>query len=232
MISLMNSRTHALSVFSLMLGLSFFVSKYSLTAQTIVDKRTPQQVKASYLEHQGDFDYLLGDWEFTSENKESGKGRGFWSAIRLAEGAQILDEYRAVSPSGKTTYYASSTLRAYNAVLDRWDLVSADFGTGLQNIGTARRVGSEMHVEQKLRGIGQKPSRWRIRFYNIKSNSFSWTADRSLDGGKTWEHKHQQIEARRIGPSRSLGQLAPSRNPVGLRTRKSTIAGETLRDAP
>jgi hypothetical protein len=42
-----------------------------------------------------EFDYLLGDWEFTSEDKEHGKLRGYWSAVKLAEG-QILDEYRVV----------------------------------------------------------------------------------------------------------------------------------------
>ncbi|MGI9168065.1 MAG: hypothetical protein ACR2G5_17080 [Pyrinomonadaceae bacterium] len=33
-------------------------------------KRTPEQIKASYNAHQNEFDYLLGDWEFTSISKE------------------------------------------------------------------------------------------------------------------------------------------------------------------
>jgi hypothetical protein len=174
----------------------------------VTARRTPEQIRASYDAHQGDFDYLLGDWEFTSVSVEFGQGRGFWSAVRLAEGAQILDEYRVVGDSGET-YYASSTLRAYNAVLDQWELVSAESGTGLQNVGTARRVGSEMHIEQKFGVMSPNPSIWRIRYYDIRPDRFSWTADRSLDGGKTWERKHLQIEARRIGPPRSLGPLAP-----------------------
>src|SRR5437899_9633470 len=98
--------------------------------------RTREQMKASYEAHQGDFDYLLGDWEFTSVSHEFGPGHGVWSAVRLAEGSPILDEYRVVGDSGET-YYASSTLRAYNAVLDQWELVSAESGTSLQNVGTA-----------------------------------------------------------------------------------------------
>ena len=112
-----------------------------LRAQS-VPQRAPEQLKASYAAHQGDFDYLLGDWEFTSVSREFGAGCGYWSAVRLAEGAQILDEYRVVGDSGQT-YYASATLRAYNAVLDQWELVSAEQGTGLQNVGTAHRVGAE-----------------------------------------------------------------------------------------
>jgi hypothetical protein len=179
----------------------------TLLAQAVPD-RTPEQRKASYDAHQGEFDYLLGDWEFTSVSREFGKGRGFWSAVRLAEGAQVLDEYRVVGDQGET-YYSSSTIRAYNAVLDRWELVSAESGNGLQNVGTARRVGQEMHIEQKFGVMSQHPSIWRIRYYDIRPERFSWAADRSMDGGKTWEKNHMQIEARRIGPARSLGPLAP-----------------------
>jgi hypothetical protein len=172
--------------------------------------RSPERIRADYEAHQGDFDYLLGDWEFTATSLEFGPGRGYWSAVRLAEGAQILDEYRVVGDSGET-YYASSTLRGYNAVLDQWELVSAEAGTGLQNRGTGRKVGAEMHIEQRFGEMGGTPSVWRIRYYDIRPDRFSWAADRSLDGGTTWERNHLQIEARRIGPARSLGPLAPPR---------------------
>ena len=55
------------------------------------DKRTPEQIQASFDAHKGEFDYLLGDWEFTAESREHGRFRGNWSAVRLDEG-QILDE--------------------------------------------------------------------------------------------------------------------------------------------
>ena len=182
----------------------------SLLSAQASGRRTKEQIKASYEAHQGDFDYLLGDWEFTSVSREFGTGRGYWSAVRLAEGAQILDEYRVVGDSGQT-YYVSSTLRAYNAVLDQWELVSAESGTGLQNVGTAHRIGTEMHIEQKFGVMSPNPSIWRIRYYDIQPDRFSWTGDRSTDGGKTWVTEFLRIEARRIGPSRSLGPLAPAK---------------------
>lgn len=172
--------------------------------------RTPEQIRASYEAHRGDFDYLLGDWEFTSVSREHGSGRGYWSAVRLAEG-QLLDEFRIVGDSGQT-YYVTTTLRAFNAVLDRWELVGMDEGTGLQDVGTARRVGAEMHIEQTFGVAGGTPSVWRIRYHDIRPDRFSWAADRSTDGGKTWVTDHLRIEARRIGPPRSLGPLAPARN--------------------
>ncbi|MEX2109602.1 MAG: hypothetical protein WD802_03265 [Gemmatimonadaceae bacterium] len=188
-------------------------SALPLSAQ-VANQPTQEQLKARYEAHQADFDYLLGDWEFSADSKEFGKGRGFWSAVRLAEGAQVLDEYRVVGDSGET-YYASSTLRGYNAHLDQWELVSAEQGSGLQSTGTARKVGAEMHIEQKFGVLTPKPSLWRIRYYDIRRDRFSWAADRSTDGGKTWEKNHLQIEARRIGPPRSLGPLAPFRKPAG-----------------
>jgi hypothetical protein len=68
-----------------------------------------------------------------------------------------------------------------------------------------------MHIEQKFGVMSDRPSVWRIRYYNIQPDKFSWAADRSVDGGKTWEKNHLEIKARRIGPPRSLGALAPGR---------------------
>src|SRR5947207_14764384 len=93
---------------------SMLVLASPLSAQT-VPKRTPEQLGASYVAHRGDFDYLLGDWEFTSVSHEFGKGHEYWTAVSLAEGAQVLDEYSVVGDTGQT-YYVTNTLRTYNAL--------------------------------------------------------------------------------------------------------------------
>ena len=172
-------------------------------------KRTSEQLEASFNAHKGDFDYLLGDWEFTAVSREYGKFHGYWSAVRLDEG-QILDEYRVVGDDAETVY-VTTTLRNYNKFQERWELIGADAGSGLQDFGTANRVGSEMHIEQRFGVAGGKPSILRIRYYNIGPDRFSWSADKSVDGGKTWVVGHQTIEAKRIGVARSLGPLAPAR---------------------
>ena len=112
-------------------------------------KKTPEQLLALHEAHKGDFDYLLGDWEFTAVRKTpegDQKFRGYWSALRLDEG-QVLDEYRVVSDSGET-WYVTTTLRNYNAFHDRWELVGADADTGLLDFGTAHKDGAEMRIEQ------------------------------------------------------------------------------------
>jgi hypothetical protein len=169
-------------------------------------KRSPEQMRASYDAHRGDFDYLLGDWEFTAKSQQYGKFRGYWSAVRVGDGADILDEYRIVGDNDDTIY-VTRTLRVYNAAADRWELVSTDIGSGLQNFGTGHRDGSEMRIEQTFGAVTPNPSLWRIRYYNIRADQFSWTADRSTDGGKTWTTKFQEIEAHRIGAARALEAL-------------------------
>ena len=172
-------------------------------------RRTAEQRKAVFEAHKGDFDYLLGDWQFTATSQEYGQFGGYWSAVRLDEG-QVLDEYRVTGDAGET-YYVTTTLRNYNSALDRWELVGADAGAGLQDFGTGRRVGAEVHIEQRFGVASGTPSLWRIRYYDIRPDSFSWTADRSNDDGKTWIKDFQKIQARRIGPARSLDPLAPAR---------------------
>ena len=190
--------------------LALMMTMAPLSAQAD-SKRTPEQMKASYAAHKSDFDYLLGDWAFTSESRDYGKFAGRWSAVRLDTG-QILDEYRVVGDKGET-YYATTTIRAYNAAADRWELIGMDGGGGLQDFGTAQRVNSEMHLEQKFGVAGGKPTILRIRYYNIEADRFSWSADRSVDGGQTWVKDFQRIEARRIGPPREMGALVPGKKP-------------------
>ncbi len=74
-----------------------------------------------------------------------------------------------------------------------------DGANGLQEFGTARRVGNERHLEQKFGVMSAQPTTARIRYFDIQPDRFSWTADRSTDGGKTWDEKFTRIEARRIG---------------------------------
>lgn len=175
-------------------------------------QRTPEQQGALIQTHQADFDYLLGDWEFTYDNKQYGAAHGFWSAVRLAgdEGSVlVLDEFRVVGDSGET-WWVTRTVRSYNVNLDRWELISTRGGSGLQDFGTAQRDGAEMHIEQRF-GVGTPlASLLRIRYYNITPDRFSWTADRSTDDGKTWSLAQIKIEARRTGPRRTM-TLAPAR---------------------
>jgi hypothetical protein len=193
-------------VASVLIGLALAASP--LQGQTAA-KKTPEQMEALFQQHKGDFDYLLGDWEFVANNKQFGKSNGRWSAVKTATG-QILDEYRLVDDQGQT-FYVTATIRNYNVTADRWELIGMDSQNGLQDFGTAQRVGQEVHIEQRFGVAGGTPNTLRIRYYNIKPDSFSWTAEQSTDGGKTWVKDFIRIEAKRIGPSRSLPPFAKTK---------------------
>jgi hypothetical protein len=171
--------------------------------------RTAEQRQASIAAHQHEYDYLIGDWEFRATNKDYGPFTGLWSALSIDNGG-ILDEYRIVDDSG-ATIYMTTTIRNWNASLDQWELIGIHPGSGLRDFGTGHMVGGEMRIEQTFGVTFGIPSILRIRYYNIRPDAFSWTADRSTDGGKTWVMGWQTIEARRSGPSRSLGRLTPAR---------------------
>ena len=169
--------------------------------------RSQEAIKAATDAHRTEFDYLLGDWEFTGANTY-GAFRGRWSAVRVPDTDQILDEFRIVGDSGQTVYVVT-TWRAYNAVTGRWELVSVEAGgTGLANIGTAHRADSEMRVSRHSGTDRAHTS--RIRYYDIHPDHFSWTADRSVANGKTWIPNFQPIEARRVGPPRTIPTLTPA----------------------
>lgn len=188
--------------------LALTVLSMPLAAQT-PPKKSAEQIQKSYEAHKADFDYLLGDWEFTAKSQEYGEFKGFWSAVRLS-GGQILDEYRVVDEQ-KQTVYVTTTIRNYNGVADQWELIGMDQANGLQDFGTGRREGTEMRLEQRF-GVAQgAPRTLRIRYYNIQADRFSWAADRSTDGGKSWIRDFQTIEARRIGKPRSMEPLAKPR---------------------
>jgi hypothetical protein len=193
-----------------LLGAALVANAPALAAQAAA-RRSGDEIQASFKAHQGEFDYLLGDWAFTAKNRAYGEIQGYWSAVRLAAG-QILDEYRVVGDSGQT-YYVTTTLRNYNGARDQWELVGADAGAGLQDVGTGHWVGGEMRIEQTFGVAAGQPSRWRIRYYDIRPDHFSWAADRSTDGGQTWVKDFQVLEARRTGPARSLGPLTTVRKP-------------------
>ncbi|HEV2671760.1 MAG TPA: hypothetical protein VGU74_11745 [Gemmatimonadales bacterium] len=179
----------------------------SLPAQSA--RPTGEQIAAAVNAHKNEFDYLLGDWQFTAVNKQDGNLNGYWSAVKL-EAGQILDEYRIVGDSGET-YYVTTTIRNYNGAANRWELIGTEPGRGLLDFGTATKVGDEMHIVQTFGVAAGTPSKWRIRYFNIQPDRFSWTADRSTDDGRTWVSAYQTLEARRIGPARTMGALAPAR---------------------
>ncbi|HMD36185.1 MAG TPA: hypothetical protein VKH42_14510, partial [Vicinamibacterales bacterium] len=124
-------------------------------------------------------------------------------------GGEILDEYAIVDDKG-AKMYASVTIRGYNAVLDQWELIGTDEGRGLHDFGSGHRTADGFEIEQTFGVMTQTPKTWRIRYFNITTDSFSWRADVTADGGKTWTKDFQTIEAKRAAAPRTVEIFPPA----------------------
>ena len=155
--------------------------------------------------HKDDFDYLLGDWAFTAESQQYGRFKGVWTAARDAAG-RVVDNYRILG-DGTQVYYSVLSIRAYDEKKDRWDIVSLEPGTGLQCMGSGLREGDEVHIDQTFVLRDDTRSILRITYHDITPDSFQWSADRSLDGGKTWQTNFQHLWVKRVGPPRAVPSI-------------------------
>jgi hypothetical protein len=113
------------------------------------------------------------------------------------------------------------TLRSNNAGLDRCELVGMFEGGGLRDVGTAQRVGGEVHIEQKFGVANGNTSILQIRYYNIQPDRFWWTADRSTDGGKPGPNKIRR--SKRIASAPRDNHAAMPENQTAPQDRRAEI---------
>jgi hypothetical protein len=64
------------------------VAASPLAAQ-VPQSNAPDQPQAAYAAHHSDFDYLLGDWEFTAVSKERGESPTDRSSMSFASSATM-----------------------------------------------------------------------------------------------------------------------------------------------
>jgi hypothetical protein len=88
------------------------------------------------------------------------------------------------------------TWRVFNPSRKLWELQGLKARRGSWDPGTAWSDGDQRFVLQTFTGVSQA----RIRYYRIQLDRFSWRADVSTDGGKTWLRDGWILEARRAKP--------------------------------
>ena len=109
------------------------------------------------------------------------------------------------------TYYLTTTIRSYNAGLDRWELIGMEQGNGLQDFGTAQRDGNELRIEQTIRRRQRGTDSPANPLLRNRRGSLLMD-ERPVQGQRqTWVSDELRIEARRIGAPRSLDPLAAPR---------------------
>jgi hypothetical protein len=144
------------------------------------------------------FDFLLGAWDLQVQPNIPNvppRVRGRWTAQKSGDEFMVVDEYRLFDSAGKTAYLGE-TYRVYNSQHKQWEFRYVEPYNGTWHEGTGRMEGGEMHLLQKTVRPDGAESLLKIRYYNITADHFSWSSERSSDGGKTWT-RGGSIEATR-----------------------------------
>ena len=137
------------------------------------------------------FDFLIGTWDVSATRyKEDGsvlfQYKASWGAQALSEGRMIMDDFKALAPTGEPIS-SFVTLRTYSEATGRWELQGL---AALQRAAALEWHGTWQDAQMVLDAAGQgpdgKPLRTRIRFFQIERDRFSWESRVSQDGGKTW----------------------------------------------
>jgi len=133
------------------------------------------------------FDFLLGEWEIEMLVMPPGAtaGRRAISTVRhILDGAALLDEIRHIDESGHVNFRGAS-FRTYVPDSDRWYVVWM-----MANVEGYTELRAEV-VDSEVRTTGQGRDSGgglieRGRYHDISVHGYSFTLDRSYDGGKTW----------------------------------------------
>lgn len=152
------------------------------------------------------FAFLVGQWEVKVTPKVNSLAArihgsptyvGTWKAWRAFDRFGIEDELRIMDRSGNPNNL-THTLRFFDATQGKWALTALDVYRGRYTAAVAELKGREMTVTSSGRDAEGKPYVQRARFFDITPTTFSYVADRSIDGERTWETGVLKMEARRV----------------------------------
>lgn len=137
------------------------------------------------------FEFLIGAWKaqgtrFSPTGEIMLKYDATWRAEYLHDKRMVLDDFSVLAPNGQELS-SFVTLRTYAEATGRWEI--AGIGA-LQPAMVGKWFGSWADGEMRLNAEATAPDGRivlnRIRFFDIRPDSFSWESHNSFDGGATW----------------------------------------------
>jgi len=151
------------------------------------------------------FDFLVGQWDLvvkpkamTLAQKVHGMPKlvGTWKAWRAFEGWGIEDDLRIVDASGNPMLLTHYT-RVYDAAAKHWSMSALDVFRQHFTASVAQWQNGEMLSTAEGIEPDGSPHLTRSHLHAITANAFTYTQDKSTDGGKTWIEGNLVIEAKR-----------------------------------
>lgn len=128
------------------------------------------------------FDFWVGDWIVTWQNANGSPGQARNRVGKILDG-QVIEENFEGDPA-----VAPRLLGRSLSVLDKagvWHQAWADNQGGFFAL-TGGSIGETRFFATDLKPVGEQIKGQRMRFYDIKPDSFDWDWEGSNDGGKTW----------------------------------------------
>ncbi|HEX4682737.1 MAG TPA: nuclear transport factor 2 family protein [Gemmatimonadaceae bacterium] len=159
-------------------------------AFSIADSATKQGTAA-------DYDAVVGVWEFRFQQRRPDGSflpafNGHWSFEKKPGGMLIEDRWRGDNPA-QPMDAGTYTFRSFDPRKKIWQLIGMTTGGGEFALGLTWTDGKDRFAIQHY-----GPAIMRIRYLAIEDNHFLWRADRTVDGGKTWQLDAWSMEAKRI----------------------------------
>ncbi len=159
----------------------------------------PDPARAASLRLYGQF---VGEWEFDAckpgPDGSVERAQGEWHFGWILEGRAIEDVWmvptRAQRAAGAPLVGLGITVRVPEATGDAWGVHWHDVVRGVTTALCGRLVGDEIVQE----GTGPDGTVTRWTFSHVRPERFTWRAETSKDGGRSWQPV-VVFEARRRG---------------------------------
>ena len=123
-----------------------------------------------------EFDFWLGRWELTWEG-----GQGTNHIETILDGHVIQERFEALAQDG----LKGMSLSVYDERQACWRQIWVDNQGGYLEF-TGGRQGDQMILTRVADIDGQRVHQ-RMLWYDIRSAGFTWSWERSIDEGKSWE---------------------------------------------
>lgn len=130
--------------------------------------------------NENSFDFWLGEWDLTWQNREGNEMKGTNEIIRILDGSIIQENFIDLQSGFKGT-----SISVYNSRKKSWNQAWADNAGGYFSFYGTSENGNKIFstLPEEING---KIIIKRMVFKNITEDSFIWDWEISQDNGGTW----------------------------------------------
>ncbi len=143
-----------------------------------------------------ELDFFIGDWDVRIvDRNETTIARARTSARFIMDGTAIQDDWTSLDPAGNVVFRGTS-IRTYVPATKQWVVHWVMANTPGYTYIDAVWTKGELHgTGTGFDGRGEFQERYR--YFDITAESYSFSLERTYDGGETWEPQ-PQLRAEKI----------------------------------